>query len=520
MSNNTDPKANEEQLQKDIALLDKLLGVEARKPGKATSLPAAIRIIETLEPAGGKQVPVFPASYAGAGDNDPPVYDLAGIEYGEGKDTVRVKQGRTALVERIVKAKFCAIDSPQSQANRMEPAFLEAEDLRGLVPQATATIPKRENGTQSVLSLPHRVADFRVRLSNKANDVKNAIATFAKGDALLLLQNFPTSLLFGFWDSRGDEDVGVKHARILLSRIDAHNVVPCRRHSLYSGPYSKEEFRDVILDSADIDAKKLSGAGFTNAPSDGLGGVLLDQDKGEIKRISVLSLSDIARVNCGSPADTEKTNAARRYLFALAALAEAHERSKGSHRLRSGCELVANGEMTVEFRGKQPDNANELKSLYDDRARLIAIAKKSTEILGIKTTEQTYTVSASILKVTALREEDEVKKITTNVGNLKLAWEKADQAAKKAEEKATKSKTDSDNANTKAAEPNATEKHKEDARKKQDKAKKDAKDVEEKRQKTEKAKADYLEAKDDAGDIIQDVTVDEEVATADSKPSA
>ena len=74
-------KAKKQQLDDDIALLDKLLGVEARKPGKATSLPAAIRIIETLEPAGGKQVPVFrPLTW---GDDDNPTYDLAGIEFGD-----------------------------------------------------------------------------------------------------------------------------------------------------------------------------------------------------------------------------------------------------------------------------------------------------------------------------------------------------------------------------------------------------------------------------------------------------
>src|SRR2546422_1793830 len=118
-----------EQLEKDIALLDRLLGVEARKPGKAASLPAAIRIIENLEPAGGKDVPVFPASYAGASDQSPPVYDLAGVEYGDVEETVRVKNS-TAKVRQIIRTRLCAIDSPQSQANRMEPAFIESEDLR------------------------------------------------------------------------------------------------------------------------------------------------------------------------------------------------------------------------------------------------------------------------------------------------------------------------------------------------------------------------------------------------------
>ncbi len=443
---------NKQQLEADITLLNNLLGVEARKPGKAASLPAAIRVIELLEPAGGKDIPVFPASYAGVNDQSPPVYDLAGIEYDEGEDTVRVKNGKTGKIPRIKSAKLCAIDSPQSQANRMEPAFLEADDLRELVPRATATIPKRENGMESVLSLPHRVADFRVRLSNHAAAVKNAIAAFAKGDALPLIQAFPTSLLFGFWDSRGDEDVGVKHARILLSRIDAHDVVPCRRHSQYTGPYSEDEFREVVLDNSDKH-EKLSKHGFTGAPSDGLGGVLVN---GKIERISVLSLSDIARINClDEPKETEKfenTNAARRYLFALAALAEGHERSKGSHRLRSGCELVApnaNSKPKIEFRGTDPQNAAELAKLYNDRTRLIEIAKESIGILGIKTEGETYEVTKEILRGQVVSDGEEAKR-------LKKEADDAQNAAKKAEEKAAK--------------PGAKDKDKKDAEQKRRKA--------------------------------------------------
>ena len=382
---------NKQQLEADITLLDSLLGIDARKPGKAASLPAAIRVIELLEPAGGKDIPVFPASYAG--DNKNSVYDLSGVEYDEGETITRrlknkasdnrLENDETRVVKHIKSARLCVIDSPQSQANRMEPAFLEAEDLRELVPQATATIPKRENGTESVLSLPHRVADFRVRRSNQATAVGETITAFAKGNALPLIQAFPTSLLFGFWDSRSDTDVGVKHARILLSRIDAHHIIPCRRRSQYTGPYSEDEFREVVLDGGK-ETKKLSEAGFTPVPGDGLGGVLIDQEKGKIERISVLSLSDIARITCydevkengKAKLDADKTNAARRYLFALGALAEAHERSKGSHRLRSGCELVADGELKFEFRGAQPENAEKLRELYSDRARLIEIAKQ------------------------------------------------------------------------------------------------------------------------------------------------
>jgi CRISPR-associated protein Csb1 len=415
------------QLKADITLLDNLLGVEARKPGKAASLPAAIRIVETLEPAGGKQVPVFPASYAGATDQSPPVYDLAGVIYGEVDETIRVKKS-TAKVRQIIKAKLCALDSPQSQANRMEPAFIECDDLKALVPQATSTIPRRpENeGSTSVLLLAHRVADFRIRLSNGADDIRNAVTAFAKGDALPLLQSFPTSLLFGFWDSR---DQGTKHARILLSRIDATNVIPCRRHALYSGPYSADEFGEAVL-GREADKDKLSELGFSAAPSEGLGGVIVDSD-GEISRLSLLSLSDLARINCELPkgegeaktvepeptvksSALDLTNAARRYLFALAALAEGHERSKGSHRLRSGCELVLTAAPKFELccspqwkpaPSKEESNSGEpltdkaaVEALYFNRERLIAVAVAAAKTLKIDTKSvKSYEVSKDSL---------------------------------------------------------------------------------------------------------------------------
>lgn len=82
-------------------LLNELLGVAARKPGKAAELPAVIRVIESLEPAGGTNFPIFPASYAGASDNDPPVYDLSGIEYGDVDETIRGK-GKTTVQRRHI----------------------------------------------------------------------------------------------------------------------------------------------------------------------------------------------------------------------------------------------------------------------------------------------------------------------------------------------------------------------------------------------------------------------------------
>jgi CRISPR-associated protein Csb1 len=290
----------------------------------------------------------------------------------------------------------------------MEPAFADDSDLATLVPQATATIPRRAgiNGDENLLRLPHRVADFRVRLSDQATTVKTAIADFVSGDALALLRLMPTSILFGFWDSRGEQS---KHARILLARIDAFDVVPCRRHALYSGPYSKDEFAEINLGDVTRakekkDADKMAELGFSAAPSDGLGGVVVED---RIERLALLSLTDIARVNCKAPEGSKHdsatlTNAARRYLFALAGLAEGYTRSTGSHRLRSGCELVAATEVgaTIDLRGGATDysDAASLKSLFKDRALLIQVAAQAKGVLGTPATLDAFNVTSDTLK--------------------------------------------------------------------------------------------------------------------------
>jgi CRISPR-associated protein Csb1 len=384
----TEAPLNDQEVTKAAGILDRLLSMTARKPGNAVKLPAAIRVLESLEPAGGTEFPVFPASYAGTLDTDPPVYDLSGIVYGQVQETIRGKGKTTVQRTQIISAERCAMDSPQSQANRMEEAFLDDQDLQSLVPQATVKIPRsgEKKAEESVLRLPHRVADFRVRLSEQREDVKAAISAFANGEALKLLKLMPTSILFGFWDSRAEESQH-KHARILLSRIDAFDVVPCRRHALYSGPYSADEFAKAVLEKPRAersDQDKMAERGYTNAPAEGLGGVLV---KGKIERLALISLTDIARLICrraDTEIDEEKTNAARRYVFALAALAEAYPRSTGSHRLRSGCELIGISH-TIELRGGDGTyaDANQVKALYENRDILIAIAAKARQFLEI-----------------------------------------------------------------------------------------------------------------------------------------
>jgi hypothetical protein len=156
-----------------------------------------------------------------------------------------------------------------------------------------------------------------------------------------------------------------------------------------------------VLDKPAPEGKEgdvMSERGFTNAPAEGLGGVIV---KGRVERLSLISLTDIARLNCknsNDKVDDSLTNAARRYIFALAAIAEAYPRSTGSHRLRSGCELLNKTSPAIELRGATFDKAEKLIELYNDRERLIAVAKQAMQTLGIPNEVGTFSVSKEALR--------------------------------------------------------------------------------------------------------------------------
>lgn len=481
------------------AHLDALLGMDVRKPGTAATLPAVIKITETLEPAGGTGFPVFPPSYAGENNGDPPRYDLNGIEWGQYDQTL--SNGSKRTTPYIKSARHCTMDSPQSHGNLTEIAFIKDDRLRALVPKVTASYPRDKkivgnSGIEEVdvLTLPHRIADFRVRASRDPKRADDAIKAFAKGNALPLLQLMPTSVIFGFWDSRA-EGYQHKHSRILLSRIDAFNVVPCEKYSLYSGPYSKDECAAVVVrndeltdefskgskmnENAKAWDKAMSERGFVNVPGSGLGGVLVER----IERLALISLTDIASIFCFAEADkegetqnegetpkesqkptpdSELTNAARRYLLALALLAENYPRSTGSYRLRSGCELVVAKKREVVLRGNgaESEAAKALLSLCENPQLLIEVAQDACSILGIQTELSPFASDADSLRAFLGKDiksekdadkekkaaEKAAKKAKDDADKARAKADKAAKAAEVAEHKASQSEKDKDKA--------------------------------------------------------------------------
>ena len=185
---------------------------------EAINKDAAFRLVSLLQPVGGKGDKIFPPTYPGERDNDPPrhVFERRRID---GKEV------------------WCVlIDSVQSQANRMEEALLAAADeeddnKRMPIPYVTVDFRgKKLEPLERITSLdaPHRVYDAILRdslLDSKPfmdSEEGKRLATAKPADAIALLELSPTALVFGAWHSQGEGGgLGAKFPRTIVSEIVA-----------------------------------------------------------------------------------------------------------------------------------------------------------------------------------------------------------------------------------------------------------------------------------------------------------
>lgn len=272
--------------------------------------PAALVLREHLMPVEGTDGVLFPATFA-AGDGFPGGYNI---------DTD--PSGKNVAL----------IDSVGSQANRIEPIFLEGEYAK-LVPQVAVTAGDK---TVSILEAGHRAGDALVRCSSLGPTLKAAFQAVLKGDATELAKIAPTSLVFGVWDSR---DTQAKLPRVMASTIRAFDVRRLTRGAVYTPPldYAEQQvFSEEEKQKAEGDNKNpLAKRGFVHVPASGShGGVIAD---GGIRRDATLGLAALRLLHAGK--EETKTLALRRYILGLALVAFTHN---PSGYLRQGCLLVVN----------------------------------------------------------------------------------------------------------------------------------------------------------------------------------
>lgn len=306
---------------------------------------AAVVLRQWLEPVEGKGSVIFPPTYT-LEDTD------RARSYKDGKSPSGVYQSSQGVYGYNIDSfrdgsNVCQIDSVGSQANHMEPIFKNAGYMH-LVPQYVISTGDEKI---SLLDVGHRAADAIVRFSDISDKLSSAFKATARGDARGLAIIAPTSLVFGFWDSRGTQ---VKMPRIVRSVIRAFDVESLHRSAQYKPPVEYEEagLVDKVSNKSEKDA--LSKQGLAHAPAPmSHGGILV---RGEIRRDASLNLVAIRSLGAGN----DDPLPLRRYILGLSLVALTAPQKDF---LREGCHLVVDPEHKpqwniVDHDGKRSDAQN------------------------------------------------------------------------------------------------------------------------------------------------------------------
>lgn len=270
--------------------------------------PVAFHLCEHLLPVEGRGAVFFPPTYAGGG------YAIDTLADG---------------------TKTVTVDSVGSQANRMEPVFLEPE-LRHLVPQVTVTYRRKDKseGEISLLEAGHRLGDALVRATALFQDAHDAFVALERtGNASAIARLAPTSIVFGAWDSR---DTQAKLPRLVQSVVRAWDVSKLSRSAQYEPALDYAElevFSEKDKEKAEGSTKSpLAKRGFVHVPAtDAHGGVVA---RGPIRRDLTINLVALRRIEAGS---AEDTLALRRYILGLCLVAAIEPQDPF---FRQGCLLV------------------------------------------------------------------------------------------------------------------------------------------------------------------------------------
>lgn len=355
-----------------------------------TEMPVALVLTETLEPALGADAEIFPPTFAQDGTAKPYPYNI---------DELRTDLPAAAARNGAI-VNTCLVDSIGSQANRMEICFKDKRYAR-LVPQITVVAKDQK---ANLLDVGHRIADAAVRFSELEPEARTAIVALQNnGNALPLARLAPTSLVFGFWDSR---DTQYKSGRILSSVIRATNVSYVTRSAQYAAKLNAklmfEEKEYAELGKGKDNA--LSALGLQDAPATGThGGVRVFGTITRRTQINLVGLRALAVTDDNGEVNEAETLKLRRYVLGLALVAA---RAQNGYNLREGCLLVRTAETAtaVYSDGQRPSFAWSLASA-------VAFAQAATQDFdaGLMT-QPAREIQFAVSKIRAKIDSDKPKK--------------------------------------------------------------------------------------------------------------
>jgi len=318
-------------------------------------MPVSITLSEILEPSGGMSAVIFPPTYARDRNSDHP-YPISDL---------RNDMSPEAAADKAA-VNICQLDSVGSQANRMEPCFAR-EPFKKLVPQF---IISADGQKVNLLEVGHRIADGAVRFSGLADDTKKAIAALKEScNAQEIAKIAPTSLVFGFWDSR---DSQYKSARIISSTIQATNVAPLKRSAQFTPAFDPtsvglEADTSVTETHEEMEKHPLAQIGLRSIPAvDKHGGVRVFGPIIRHTEINLVNLRALAATNAKG-IDEPQTMKLRRYILGLCLIAG---RFQPNYNLRQGCLLILKKDTTAPAHlvypsGKRDPFAWDFKAAFE-----------------------------------------------------------------------------------------------------------------------------------------------------------
>lgn len=269
------------------------------------------------------------------------------------------------------------LDTPQSQANRIEDAILQAMRAEVLAyPDIRLEIPGE--GTISVLELSHRAYDATLFHGLDANEtpfrhtpVGQSLVNATPTNATAVFEHAPVQLLVGAWDSHGGRGVlAAKFQRILTGEIVGLGAQPIQRTATKMDPLDIRRDAAEMFAHADADigwtldpeqaqrdernkpvARKASETGLGNTPSTTDRGALISSARHDL----VLSATAVRRLCFPDPEtgalDPVRDRAGQDAVIAFGLYTISLLLDSG-YDLRSGCQLVPAEEPQLELIGR------------------------------------------------------------------------------------------------------------------------------------------------------------------------
>ena len=254
----------------------------------------------------------------------------------------------------------CLLDSPASQANRIEESLLElvsADKLR--LPLHRMHVP--HIGELTDLDLPHRTYDAAIGTAKltdgtewRKSEIAKQVREASRKDAASLLEHAPLILILGGWDSHSGTAANAwqgRHEKAIWSKVVAIDAFKMNRPGGRLDPMGLPSSQKVDLGDG---AKDLVAQGLGVVPPSMEKHPRLSITMRYAEQRSVISFGVFRKIGFGGAG---KDDTARDFLAALGILGLAALHRNGGH-LRSECDLVC--EATDGWQVRRDDAQDEL----------------------------------------------------------------------------------------------------------------------------------------------------------------